>query len=226
MRLVPILLCVAGCDALFRLQPINDGEHTGDALDNDSMKDGCWNDSFDSLAGWNMYVQPGCNVQIINGEAALEIAPSTACYADLTAPMARVLTNATVTVKVVSVGVSASNVETFVDIRADSQTYVYFEVRNRDLRLGVVRGDAFEQETVMPYDPLTMVYWRFQQGPEVDAFALYTGTGAADGWTLRHTVRVPFSMIPLTLGLGTASYSTGVASGSIAKFDESSLCTP
>jgi hypothetical protein len=229
---VLLLASLAACHQVFRLDELRDDARAVDDADRVKEDAGidaalaCMRDPFDTFAQWSTYAPQGCTL-MANGTATLTIASNATCYTDLTSVTARKLVGATITVKVPMVPASDPNVETYFElVVAGKDDLVYFVVNNGSLYMYVRVAGTEEQEKVIPFSESAMPYWRFQYTASADGFDLYTGTGEPNGWTLRHTVRLPSHADAMDIALGTGAYNLGTPTASVTQFDDFEVCTP
>lgn len=226
-----VLLCLTGCDALFRLSTVPDpAGPDGGGDGNDAQPSNCFRESFsgttaDLAANWNRGADSsGCQATVASGELEIEISANISCYADAQTITRPSFVGNSASVRVTN-ATATGNAETLFTLEIDASNSYYFDVG----RGGLGFYERFNGVDMPPleitYDPVAHAYWQFLYKADGPVIAFRT---SADGtsWVERHTVPVVVPLDALRVRLEAGTYNGGDALIHTATFDDFERCAP
>lgn len=230
MRLL-VLLCLTGCDALFRLSEVPEPRGSDGGVDRGDAPVGtCFRESFsgtlsDLAANWDRGADSsGCRATIVSGELRIEINADIRCYADAHTIARTSFVDNSASVHVTD-ATATGNAETLFTLEIDASNSYYFHVGEGGLGFyqRVTGVDMLPQE--ITYDPIAHAYWQFLYKAEGPTIAFRT---SADGkvWVERHNVPVVVPLDALRVRLEAGTYSGGDPVMHTAGFDDFERCAP
>jgi hypothetical protein len=222
-----LLLCLTGCDALFRLGPVEEPVASDAGGDGGSS---CFAESFDGtdqdlLARWNRgNDNAACKATVDSGELLIAIESSSDCYA-----FASPITSGTFVGNSASVHVTkiaeTGNAETMFVLRRDQDNSYFFNVDDGELAFRARVNSVDLQQKIIAYDATAHAYWRFEYRA-VPPGILFQTSSDGESWITRHEVDALVPLDTLSPMLITGTYTGGLAEVVTARFDDFERCSP
>ena len=222
-----VLLCLTGCDALFRLSTVPDPPGSDGRAD-DAPPGNCFRESFsgttgDLAANWNRGADSsGCQATVQSGELKIELGANISCYAGADTVVRSSFVGNSASVRVTE-ATATGNAETEFTLDLDINNAYYIDV-GRGLLGFYERVNGIDMPPrEIGYDPIAHAYLQFLYSAAGPKIAFRT---SADGevWVERHTVPVVVPLDALGVRLEAGTYNGGDAVIHTARFDDFERC--
>jgi hypothetical protein len=224
-----VLFCVTGCDALFRLSPVEEPA-MGDASGGDSIPGSCFRESFDGsdsdlLVNWDRGADSnGCKATVDSGNLLIGVDANISCYADIHRNVGASFVGGSASVHVVD-ATPVGNVETLFTLQVDPSNAYYFDVGGGSLDFLERVAGVDMQKRGISYDSVAHAHWQFLYLADPPRIAFRTSPDG-EAWVERHSVTALVPLDALEVRLEAGTYNGGDSNAHAARFDDFELCLP
>jgi hypothetical protein len=224
-----LLVCLTGCDALFRLSTV-EAPPPVDASGNDGTPGNCFRDPFsapdaDLAMSWDRFADStACKATVASGELVVAIDPNIDCYAGVESNVRPSFVGGSATVHVAE-ATASGNVETLFSLQIDSANAYYIDVGKGYLSFTARLAGVDMQHHELQYDPVAHAYWQLAYVADGPQIAFRTSPDG-EAWVDRHSVTAVVPLMALASRLEAGTYGGGTATAQTARFDDFVRCLP